>query len=91
MIGSGGYLENDIGAAVGTGDGDILMRFAPAARAVWAMGSGASPTEACEAALRPIGDAFPDFCGALVCAAKDGAVGAACAPANLTRVPLLWC
>ena len=77
VIGSGGYVENEIGAAVGTGDGDILMRFAPAARAVWAMGAGSSPTEACEAALRPIGAVFPDFCGALVCANKAGAVGAA--------------
>ena len=77
VIGSGGYLENEIGAAVGTGDGDILMRFSPAARAVWAMGAGMTPTEACEAALRPIGAAFPDFCGALVCANKAGDVGAA--------------
>jgi N4-(beta-N-acetylglucosaminyl)-L-asparaginase len=77
VIGSGGYLENEIGAAVGTGDGDILMRFSPAARAVWAMGAGMSPTEACEAALRPIGATFPDFCGALVCADKAGGVGAA--------------
>jgi N4-(beta-N-acetylglucosaminyl)-L-asparaginase len=77
VIGSGGYLENEIGAAVGTGDGDILMRFSPAARAVWAMGAGSTPTEACEAALRPIGVAFPDFCGALVCANKAGEVGAA--------------
>lgn len=77
VIGSGGYLENEVGAAVGTGDGDILMRFSPAARAVWAMGAGISPTEACEAALRPIGAAFPDFCGALVCANKAGDVGAA--------------
>ena len=54
-----------------------MMRFAPAARAVWAMGAGSSPTEACEAALLPIGAAFPDFCGALVCANKAGEVGAA--------------
>lgn len=77
IIGSGGYVENEIGAAVGTGDGDILMRFVPAARAVWAMGAGASPTEACEQALAPIGVVFPDFCGALVCANKMGDVGAA--------------
>ena len=27
--GSGAYVDNDIGAAVATGDGDIMMRFLP--------------------------------------------------------------
>lgn len=77
IIGSGGYVEHGVGAAVGTGDGDILMRFSPASRAVWAMGAGLSPTEACEQALAPIGAVVPDFCGALVCADAVGHVGAA--------------
>lgn len=28
--GAGAYAEKDVGAAAGTGDGDIAMRFAPA-------------------------------------------------------------
>lgn len=29
IIGSGGYVDNDVGAAVATGDGDVMMRFVP--------------------------------------------------------------
>ena len=28
--GAGGYVDNEIGAAACTGDGDVLMRFSPA-------------------------------------------------------------
>ena len=27
VIGSGAYVDNDVGAAVATGDGDLMMRF----------------------------------------------------------------
>lgn len=27
--GSGAYVDNDVGGAVATGDGDIMMRFSP--------------------------------------------------------------
>jgi len=30
IIGSGAYVDNDVGGACGTGDGDTLMRFLPA-------------------------------------------------------------
>lgn len=30
IVGSGGYVDNDFGAAAATGDGDIMMRFLPA-------------------------------------------------------------
>jgi len=29
IIGSGAYVDNDVGGAAATGDGDILMRFLP--------------------------------------------------------------
>ena len=29
IVGAGAYVDNDIGAAVATGDGDILVRFLP--------------------------------------------------------------
>ena len=29
IIGSGGYVENGVGGAAATGDGDIMMRFLP--------------------------------------------------------------
>ena len=30
IIGSGAYVDNDVGAACGTGDGDTLMKYLPA-------------------------------------------------------------
>ena len=29
IVGAGGYVDNDVGAAVATGDGDVLVRFLP--------------------------------------------------------------
>lgn len=29
IVGSGAYVDNDIGAAAATGDGDVMMRFLP--------------------------------------------------------------
>ena len=70
-------MDNDVGAATGTGDGDIMMRFLPAFQAVNYMREGMPPTLACEKALVPIALKFPAFKGALVCVSKDGRHGAA--------------
>lgn len=75
--GAGAYVDNDVGAATGTGDGDIMMRFLPAFQAVNYMREGMPPTLACEKALVPIALKFPAFKGALVCVSKDGRHGAA--------------
>ncbi|MGB1606208.1 MAG: N(4)-(beta-N-acetylglucosaminyl)-L-asparaginase, partial [Promethearchaeia archaeon] len=75
--GAGAYVDNDVGAATGTGDGDIMMRFLPAFQAVNYMREGLPPTLACEKALVPIALKFPAFKGALVCVSKDGRHGAA--------------
>lgn len=29
LVGAGAYVENNVGAASATGDGDIMMRFLP--------------------------------------------------------------
>ena len=29
IVGAGGYVDNDIGAAAESGDGDVMMRFLP--------------------------------------------------------------
>eukprot|EP01052_Picozoa_sp_SAG31_P036611 SAG31_NODE_4599_length_3104_cov_4.379368_3_plen_187_part_00 len=56
IVGSGAFVDNEIGAAVATGDGDLMMRFAVSARAVTAMAAGVSPGTACQQALNRVGD-----------------------------------
>jgi N4-(beta-N-acetylglucosaminyl)-L-asparaginase len=75
--GAGAYVDNDIGAAAATGDGDIMMRFLPSFQAVNYMREGLSPTAACEKALSLVAEKFPSFQGGLICVAKDGRHGAA--------------
>ena len=29
VAGAGAYVDNDVGGAAGTGDGDVMMRFLP--------------------------------------------------------------
>lgn len=78
IIGSGAYVDNDIGGAVGTGDGDIMMRFVPSFHAVHLMQNGLSPEEAASGALKPIIKKYPHFSGAIVAASISGEYGAAC-------------
>eukprot|EP00004_Rigifila_ramosa_P017133 TRINITY_DN4135_c0_g1_i2.p2 TRINITY_DN4135_c0_g1~~TRINITY_DN4135_c0_g1_i2.p2 ORF type:complete len:351 (+),score=56.40 TRINITY_DN4135_c0_g1_i2:3-1055(+) len=76
--GAGAFVDNDVGAAVGTGDGDQMMRFAPAARAVEMMKNGASPQQACETMIAYIARFYPSYFGAMICVNKAGEHGAAC-------------
>lgn len=39
--GAGSYVDQDVGGAAATGDGDIMMRFLPTYHAVELMRSGA--------------------------------------------------
>lgn len=75
--GAGCYVDNQVGAAAATGDGDVMMRFSPTFAAVSLMRHGLGPQEACEAALRPIAEYYPHFTGGLICANKQGEYGAA--------------
>lgn len=76
--GAGGYADNQVGAAVATGDGDILMRFLPSFLSVEQLRLGLKPTEAAEFALRRVIRYYPKFSGAVVVADKNGNYGAAC-------------
>nr|BAX00386.1 aspartylglucosaminidase [Aurelia sp. SETO] len=77
IAGAGAYVDNEVGAAAATGDGDIMMRFLPSFQAVENMRNGMTPTKAAEDALRRIVKHMPKFEGALVAATKDGVYGAA--------------
>lgn len=76
--GSGAFVDNDVGGAVATGDGDVMMRFSPSFLAVELMRSGATPTEAAERALTRISNKYPFMSGAIVTASNSGKYGAAC-------------
>lgn len=77
LPGSGCYVENDVGGCACTGDGDVMLRFAPSAHAVMFMRGGASPTEAAEKMIRTIAGFYPGFRGGMVCVNKRGEYGAA--------------
>uniref|UniRef100_A0A914GWT2 Aspartylglucosaminidase n=1 Tax=Globodera rostochiensis TaxID=31243 RepID=A0A914GWT2_GLORO len=78
IVGSGAYVDNEVGGAVATGDGDVMMRFVPSFLAVEQMRQGKSPSEATREAIGRIKRIYPKFVGALVAAAVGGEFGAAC-------------
>ncbi|XP_031564965.1 N(4)-(Beta-N-acetylglucosaminyl)-L-asparaginase-like isoform X2 [Actinia tenebrosa] len=75
--GAGAYVDNDVGGAAATGDGDIMMRFLPSLVAVEYMRQGKSPTQAAELAMSRIAKYYPKFNGGLVAVNKAGEYGGA--------------
>jgi N4-(beta-N-acetylglucosaminyl)-L-asparaginase len=75
--GGGAYLDNDVGGVAATGNGDVMMRFAPAIVAVELMRAGVRPAEACARALARIETKGYRVQGALVALSKQGEFGAA--------------
>eukprot|EP00486_Rosalina_sp_Unknown_P007942 CAMPEP_0201587088 /NCGR_PEP_ID=MMETSP0190_2-20130828/139823_1 /ASSEMBLY_ACC=CAM_ASM_000263 /TAXON_ID=37353 /ORGANISM="Rosalina sp." /LENGTH=416 /DNA_ID=CAMNT_0048036385 /DNA_START=16 /DNA_END=1266 /DNA_ORIENTATION=- len=74
--GSGGYVEQGIGGCVGTGNGDIMMRFAPCKAAVMYMKHGMSVGDGCRAAMDEMVEYYPGLFASLVCMDADGNVDA---------------
>lgn len=66
--GAGGYVQQGIGGAVATGNGDVMMLYAPTRVAVSNMERGMSVQEACDDAMQSIVNGYADaFDGALIC------------------------
>lgn len=61
VIGAGLYVDNEVGAAVATGLGELMMRTLSSFLVVEMMRSGHSPQQACEEAIRRIVDKTPDY------------------------------
>nr|XP_017105999.2 putative N(4)-(beta-N-acetylglucosaminyl)-L-asparaginase GD10667 [Drosophila bipectinata] len=76
--GAGAYADNEVGAAVATGHGDIMMRFLPSFLAVEAMRAGKPPAEAAEVGLRRILKHYKNFLGAVIAVDRLGTYGVAC-------------
>lgn len=82
IVGSGLYVDNEIGAAVATGNGDEIMKVCLSFQVVGGMERGLSPQEACEEAIRYLLRKRPgrqDRGAACIAVSKDGRHGyAAC-------------
>jgi N4-(beta-N-acetylglucosaminyl)-L-asparaginase len=59
LIGSGLYVDNDVGAAGATGVGENIMRFCGSFQVVELMRAGAHPQEACAETIRRIQKKHP--------------------------------
>ncbi len=81
IIGSGLYVDNEIGAAGATGTGENVMRYCGCFMIVEAMRTGMSPREACVSAIRRIAAKDPLEMEQLhinfVALRRDGQFGAA--------------
>jgi len=75
--GAGAYVDNDVGGVAATGNGDVMMRFAPAITALEAMRAGVPPSEACARALARIEAKGYRVSACLVALTKKGDGGAA--------------
>jgi isoaspartyl peptidase/L-asparaginase-like protein (Ntn-hydrolase superfamily) len=77
IIGAGGYVDNAVGAASATGDGDIMMRFVLSFHAVELMRQGLEPAQACRQVLARITERGLDPQAAVIAINKQGVMGAA--------------
>ncbi len=92
LIGSGLYVDNDVGAAVATGNGDEIMRVCLSFRVVSLMEAGWSPQEACEEAIRYLLHKLSPGSRGAACIAlgKDGRIGAAATRSGFRAPDRLW-
>ena len=77
IAGAGAYVDQEVGGAAATGDGDVMMRFLPTYQVVESMRRGMSPTEAAEDAIRRIMKYYGNFSGAIIAVNKTGQFGTA--------------
>lgn len=81
IIGSGLFLDNEVGGAVATGMGEAIMKTVGSFLIVELMRQGKSPQEACEEAIKRIISRNPnykEFQAAFIALNKKGEVGSYC-------------
>eukprot|EP00808_Paulinella_micropora_P029803 g71986.t1 len=72
MVGSGAYVDNELGACGASGDGDVMLRFSPCLLAVNALARGYHPNQAAKLALAKIASYYPTFQGKKNCFSDFG-------------------
>ena len=81
IIGSGLFLDNEVGGAVATGMGEAILKSVGSFLIVELMRQGKSPQEACETAILRIikqNPNYKDFQAAFIALNKKGEVGSYC-------------
>jgi N4-(beta-N-acetylglucosaminyl)-L-asparaginase len=81
IIGSGLFIDNEIGGAVATGMGEEVLKTVGSFLIVELMRNGMGPQEACEEAIRRIvfkNDRYKDFQIAYIAINKAGKIGSYC-------------
>ncbi len=81
IIGSGLFIDNEIGGAVATGMGEEVLKTVGSFLIVELMRNGMSPQEACEEAIRRIvtkNERYKDFQIAYIAMDKSGNIGSYC-------------
>ncbi|WP_026837411.1 N(4)-(beta-N-acetylglucosaminyl)-L-asparaginase [Gillisia sp. JM1] len=81
IIGSGLFIDNEIGGAVATGMGEAIMKSVGSFLIVELMRQGQSPQKACEEAINRIIKANPnykEFQAAFIAVNKKGEIGSHC-------------
>ncbi|KMQ94247.1 n-beta-n-acetylglucosaminyl-l-asparaginase [Lasius niger] len=86
--GAGAYADQEVGAAAGTGDGDVMMRFLPSFLAVEEMRRGSTPIVAARTAINRIIQHYPTFFGAIIVLNNKGEFGAACRKVSTNKLIL---
>lgn len=77
LVGSGLYVENSVGAAAATGDGEDILRVCLSFQVVNFMEAGASPQEACERGIQRLLSRRPACMAAVIALSKTGETGSA--------------
>lgn len=95
IIGSGLYVDNEVGCAAATGHGDEMMQVCVTYRVVMLMEQGRSAQEACEETLRYLlrkrdPRLHDNYGAALIAIRKDGQVGAAGTQSGFAAPDRLW-
>ena len=95
IIGSGLYVDNEVGAAAATGHGDEIMKACLSYRVVVNMSEGLTPQEACEEAIEYMIRKRPPerhhfYSAALIALGKDGSFGAAATLSGFESPDRLW-
>ena len=95
LVGSGLYVDNEIGGAAGTGNGDEMLKACLSYRIVMRMAEGLEPEEACAEALRylmrkrdPV--TFHQYGAGVIALRKDGKAGGAGTRSGYHSPGALW-
>jgi isoaspartyl peptidase/L-asparaginase-like protein (Ntn-hydrolase superfamily) len=93
IVGSGLYVDNEVGAAAATGNGDEILKVCLSFLVVRFMAEGLNPQAACAEGIRYLLRKRPDtqWHGAAVIAlSRDGRIGSAATQDGFRRPDRLW-